>query len=247
MDLSGKTCVVTGASRGIGKAAALAIGEAGANVVVSARDSDGCRAVAAAITEAGGRSLAVPADVTDEAAVAALVEQAAARFGSVELAFLNAGNILPPAPVETIATERFDALLNVNLRGVFFGLRALLPPLKAQGGAVVVNSAGSGLRGRAGLADYCASKWGVIGLAMAVAQEAGSAGVRVNVIAPGYIASDSWLDMLGGSAGVLAGRVPLRRIGTPEEVGNTVAWLLSDEARYVSGAVIPVDGGMLSG
>lgn len=245
--LQGKVCIVTGGSRGIGRAAARAIAAAGAAVVISSRDEAACMAAAAELRSEGAQAAGFAADVTSSDAMEALAAFALDRFGGLHLSFLNAGTIQPPMPVAGITPQRFDEILSVNLRGTFLALRAQMPLLSRQGGAVVITSAGSGLRGRAGLADYCASKWGVIGLALAAAQEAGPNGVRVNVVAPGYIASDAWLDMLGGHAAALQARVPLGAIGQPSDVADVVCWLLSDAARYVTGAVIPVDGGLLIG
>jgi NAD(P)-dependent dehydrogenase (short-subunit alcohol dehydrogenase family) len=246
MKLAGKVFVVTGGSQGIGRATAEAAARAGAKVVVSSRREQACDAAALAITKAGGEAAGFAADVTDPDAMTALAHFAVERFGKLDLSFLNAGHILPPAPIDEISLERFDAMIDVNLRGVFYGLRAQMPFLSRAGGAVVINSAGSGLRGRPGLADYCASKWGVIGLAMAAAHEGGPKGVRVNVVAPGYIGTEAWIGMLGPMAEELSRRVPLRKIGQPDNVADAVVWLLSDEARYITGTVVPVDGGLLA-
>lgn len=245
--LEGKVCVVTGGSRGIGRAAARTIAAAGAAIVVSSRDKAACEDTAAELRSEGAVAASFAADVTSVDDMEALAAFACDRFGGLDLSFLNAGTIHPPLPLSDITPERFDEILAVNLRGTFLALRAQMPLLARQGGAVVITSAGSGLRGRAGLADYCASKWGVIGLAQAAAQEAGPNGVRINVVAPGYIASEAWLDMLGAHAAGLQSRVPLGAIGQPADVAELVCWLLSDAARYVTGAVIPVDGGLLIG
>ena len=246
--LAGNVCVLTGASRGIGRAAALAIARQGAKVVINSRDAAACEAVVAQITAAGGNAAAFAGDVTQREAMQALVAFAQQRFGHIDRAFLNAGNLFGAGPLVTTPPERLRASLDVNLVGPFHGLQALIPAIRdgggPRGGAIVVTSAGAGLRGRAGLADYAASKWGVIGLCLSAALEAAKLGIRINVIAPGYIATESWMTMLGARAEQLAAAVPLGRLGQPEDVGDVVTWLLSDASRYVTGAVLPIDGGL---
>ena len=243
--LAGKTCLVTGASRGIGRAAARAIAAQGARVLVNSRDLDSCERVVGEILAAGGEALACAGDVTRQADMQRLVATAQQAWGRIDLAFLNAGNLFGFGPVATAPEARLRDTLEVNLVAPFFGLQALIPAMAAGGGgAIVVTSAGAGLRGRAGLADYAASKWGVIGLALSAALEAAKQQVRINVVAPGYIATESWMNLLGARAEQLAATVPLGRLGQAEDVGDAAVWLLSDASRYVTGAVLPVDGGL---
>lgn len=242
--LDGRTFVVTGASRGIGRAAAVAIAGAGGKVVVSARNRSDCDAVAADIAASGGVALSHAADVTSESDMTKLVAATLDRFGHFDGAFLNAGTIKPPQPLEAIDEARFDAVIAANLKGPFLALKAMIPHIDAPGGAIVVTSAGSGLRGRPLMSEYCASKWGVIGLSLAAAQELAPRGIRLNVIAPGHVATDSWKSLLGDHAETLSAKVPLRRIGLPADIAEAVVWLLGPSSGYVTGAVLPVDGGM---
>jgi NAD(P)-dependent dehydrogenase (short-subunit alcohol dehydrogenase family) len=242
--LEERVFLVTGASRGIGRATAIAIARAGGHVTVAARDLQACETVVAEICAAGGEALAYQADVTCEDDMVGLVLATITRFGRIDGAFLNAGTIMPPQPLEAIDAERFDAVIGVNLKGPFLALKAIIPHIAQPGGSIVVNSAGSGLRGRPLMSEYCASKWGVIGLSLAAAQELAPRGIRVNVIAPGYIATDSWAAMLGNHAPALASRVPLRTLGTPEQIAKSVLWLLGDASDYVTGTVLPIDGGL---
>jgi NAD(P)-dependent dehydrogenase (short-subunit alcohol dehydrogenase family) len=245
MLLRGKVCVTTGTSRGIGLAAARAIARAGARVVVNSRDAAACEQAAAALRAEGHEAIGCAGDVTSAAQMRTLVDAAQQHYGRIDLAFLNAGNLFGFGPLASTPESRLRASLDVNLVGPFHGLQAILPAMTAAGGgAIVVTSAGAGLRGRAGLADYAASKWGVIGLCLSAALEAAKAGIRINLVAPGYIATDSWLALLGGRAEALAATVPLGRLGQPEDVADVVTWLLSDASRYVTGAVIPIDGGL---
>jgi len=137
-------------------------------------------------------------------------------------------------------------MMRANMYGLFHSLKALVPLLKlSDEAAVVVTSAGSGLRGRPGVAAYAGAKWGMIGLSLSAAVELAPDNIRLNVIAPGYIATDTWMNTLGSQAETLASKVPLGRLGTAEEVADAVAWLLSPQARYLAGTVIPVDGGLV--
>lgn len=245
--LQGRNCVVVGSSRGIGLAAARAIAAAGASVAVLSREAAAAEAVAATLRADGARAAGFEVDVRDDASVERAVAAAEAALGPLTLAFHNAGELRAPAPLPKIPPAQFREVVEVNLFGVFHSLRALLPRMAAAGGgSIVVNAATSGLRGRPMIGDYAAGKWGAIGLALAAAAESGPQGVRVNVVAPGSIASESWRSMMGAQADALAARLPLRRIGTPDEVAEVVAWLLSDAARYITGAVLPVDGGLLA-
>jgi NAD(P)-dependent dehydrogenase (short-subunit alcohol dehydrogenase family) len=243
--LAGRVILVTGGSSGIGRATALAIAAAGATVVVSARRADECQRAAAEIAAAGGRADAQAADVTDYAQMTALVDGVLARHGRLDGAFNNAGRILGYGELHEAAPDGFRAAFELNAGGVFNTLRTQLPALyRAGAGSIVVNTALSGLRGRASIGIYSAAKAAAVQLALVAAQEAGPRGVRVNVIAPGYVGSDAWYAKLGPQAPELARGVPLRRIGRPEEVASAVVWLLGDGAGYVNGAVLPIDGGL---
>lgn len=243
-----RTALVVGASRGIGEAAVRALARRGCALALASRNVAACEAICGELRADGVEARAYALDVRDAELVSAVVEKVAGDFGGIDQAFLNSGVLLGGSAIENTPLSRFRDTVDTNLGGVFHCLRALIPLMtKARGGAIVVNSAGSGLRGRAGVADYAASKWGAIGLALSAAQETGPKGLRINVIAPGYIATEAWMGMLGGQADTFAQRVPLRRIGGADDVADVVAWLLSDEARYIHGVVVPVDGGLLTG
>ena len=246
--LAGKVCVVVGASSGIGRATAEAAAAAGAAVVLAARRIELCAAIAAGIRERGGRAVAVPVDVTAAGDHERLAERATAEFGGIDLAFINAGSIIGVSSVVETTAERFRAQADVNLFAVQRALATLVPCIAARGGgAIVVNTARGGLRGTPGLGTYAATKAGAIMLSLVAAQEAAKDKVRINVIAPGYIGTESWWRMMGEGGKALTARVPLGRIGEAAEVADVVVWLLSDAARYLVGTVVPVDGGMTAG
>jgi NAD(P)-dependent dehydrogenase (short-subunit alcohol dehydrogenase family) len=246
--LAGKVCVVVGASTGIGRATAEAAARAGASIVLAARRLELCEHAAKEIRAAGGHALAVRADATRVEDHERVARAAADEFGGIDLAFVNAGSIVGVSSVVETPPERFRAQADVNLFAVQHALATLVPRIAARGGgAVVVNTARGGLRGTPGLGTYAATKAGAIMLSLVAAQEAARDQVRINVIAPGYIGSESWWRMMGENGRSLATRVPLGRIGEPAEVADVVVWLLSDSARYLVGTVIPVDGGMTAG
>jgi NAD(P)-dependent dehydrogenase (short-subunit alcohol dehydrogenase family) len=245
--LEGKVTIVTGASRGIGAAAARAFANAGAAVVLAARDQQALAAAAAEIGRAGGQATAVATDVTDPDAVERLVATTVERFGRLDGAFNNAGHGHLPTPLAELDPTEFTRVLDVNLVGVFLCLRAELPRLTA-GGAIVNMSSSAGLSGAPGMSAYSAAKHGVIGLTRTAALDYGPKGVRVNAMAPGPILTE---DGIGAAPAEIRQRVaqalPLRRLGTPNEVAELGAWLLSDAASFVNGATISIDGGKLAG
>jgi NAD(P)-dependent dehydrogenase (short-subunit alcohol dehydrogenase family) len=247
--LAGRIALVTGASRGIGAAVARALAAAGARVVLAARDGAGLAHQVEAIAGAGGAALAVPADVTSEASVDALFDRIRSEFGRLDAAVNNAGGGgRPPARLAEWTSDEFDSSLAVNLRGVFLCLRRELPLMAATGGGAIVNvSSTAGEQGVAGLGGYVASKYGVGGLTRVAALDYAADGVRVNAVAPGPILTER-LAAAGEAAQRLAGAaVPLGRIGVADEVAQAVLWLVSDSASFVTGSVLPIDGGRLAG
>lgn len=239
--LAGKICLATGVSRGIGRDTVRAIAAAGATVVVSSRDLAACEALA---EEIGGRAMA--ADVTRAEDMAGLVDFVRAEFGRLDLAFNNAGKILGLGAIGSLDAAEARAAYDLNAGGVLNALNAQIPLMKESGGgAIVVNTAKSGLRGMATAGAYSAAKAAAAMLVQVAALEAGPANIRVNAVAPGYIGTDAWMAKLGAQKDAFAETVPLRRIGTGEDVAQVVTWLLSDAAGYVTGAVIPVDGGLM--
>jgi NAD(P)-dependent dehydrogenase (short-subunit alcohol dehydrogenase family) len=201
-----------------------------------------CRELA---DELGGGAVGIGGDMTRAADMMAALEQAENALGPVELAFVNAGRILSAGPLDALDGNSGREAFELNTLGVMNALHAVVPGMRQRRrGAVVVNGALSALRPRPTIGAYAAAKAAALTLVEVAAQEAGPDGVRVNAIAPGYVGSDAWYDKLGDQAAALSEGVPLRRIGRPEEVATAVAWLLSDAASYVAGAVIPIDGGL---
>jgi NAD(P)-dependent dehydrogenase (short-subunit alcohol dehydrogenase family) len=247
-DFSGRVALVVGASRGIGAGAARAFAAAGASVVVTARSRDALSAVAAGIASEGGEVLAVPGDATQPTDADEVVQQTLSRYGRLDFAFNNATDGPMPAPLAEIEVDGFDAGIAGNVRATFLGCRAQLPAIIASGGGAVVNMASvAGLTGTANLAAYTAGKAGIIGLTKVAALDYADAGVRVNVVAPGPILTHH-LERAGAYAQEQAARsVPMGRVGTVREVADVVLWLCSDEASFVTGAVVPIDGGQSAG
>jgi NAD(P)-dependent dehydrogenase (short-subunit alcohol dehydrogenase family) len=246
--MSGRVALVCGASRGIGAVTAAAFAQAGAAVVVAARDADALQNVAGQIRASGGQATAVRTDVTDADSVHALLDAALAAYGRLDYAFNNASGGPMPAPLADIDPAEFDQGIAANVRGTFLGMKSQIPAMLRSGGGAIVNMASiAGLNGTANLAAYVAGKAGVIGLTKVAALDYADQGVRVNVVAPGPILTYH-LEAAGPEAQRLAGQsTPARRVGSPEEVARTVLWLCSDQASFITGAVIPVDGGQSAG
>lgn len=246
-NLAGKVVIITGASRGIGAAAARVVAAQGASVVLAARDEQALERLVADIARLGGEATAVATDVADEVAVDRLVAATLDRYGSLHGAFNNAGSGHRPTPLAAIDPATFERTLDVNLRGVFLCLRAELPEL-APGGAIVNMSSTAGLSGAPGMGAYSAAKHGVIGLTQTAALDYGPKGIRVNAIAPGPILTEGGIGAASADIQQRAAELlPLKRLGTPDEVAQVAAWLLSDAASFVNGATIAIDGGKLAG
>ena len=247
--LSGKVAIITGSGRGIGRVGAELFAREGASVVVSDIDAGNAEQVTKAILDAGGRAVCHPADVTHSSEVDALVDRAVAEFGRLDIMWNNAGGALPEVTHE-VSDEKYRSVVALNMDGVFFGTRAALRVMVPQkSGSILITTSGAGLGAVPGLATYGMAKAAVINLAKSVADEYGEFGIRANVVSPGPIASEGFLQFLDSVEGLRAkmeGGVPVRRLGKPEEIANTALFLASDEASYVSGVVIPVDGGISS-
>ena len=217
-------------------------------MVLAARTGGDIQRVAAAVQSAGGRAMAVAADVTDERQVEELVQQAMANYGRLDIAFNNAGAGHMPKPLAEISVDDFVRSIKVNLVGVFIAMKFEIPAMIATGGGAVVNmSSSAGLQGAPGLADYAAAKHGVIGLTKSAALDYGRHNIRVNAIAPGPIVNEQMARLPEEARRQIAQHVPLGRLGDPDHVASTAAWLCSEEASFISGAVISVDGGRLAG
>ena len=247
--LEGKTAIVTGASRGIGAATARTLAAAGASVVLAARDARSLERVAAEIVAAGGTALAVPTDIGDAAAIEALVERTVAELGGLDIAFNNAaGGGHPPTPLTDVSVEDFDSALSINLRGTFLCMKHEIAAMLDGGGGAIVNMASTaGLEAVGGLAAYVASKHGIVGLTKVAALEYAARGVRVNVVAPGPIRTEQLIRAGERALQGAAAAMPMRRVGEPEEVASAVAWLCGEGASFITGAVVPIDGGKLAG
>jgi len=240
-----KTAMVTGASRGIGKACSLRLAKAGYNVVVNYRDDEeGANDTAGLVKENEVEALAIKADVTDVTQIAEMVSQTLKRFGRLDVLVCNAG-IYDRCSFEELDEDRWDRTLATNLDGAFLCCKAALDALKENpGSSIVVITSQIGFKGSKWGAHYAASKAGLLGLLKSLALELAPM-IRVNGIAPGYIDTDILSHDTKEKKEQRAKEVPMRMIGTPEDVANTVAFLVSDEARYITGETVHVNGGLL--
>jgi NAD(P)-dependent dehydrogenase (short-subunit alcohol dehydrogenase family) len=248
LPMRGQVALVAGASKGIGAATAEAFAAAGAAVVLGARDLAALETVASNIEAKGGRALPVRTDVADADSMRGLVERAVATYGRLDAAFNNATDGPLPAPLADIDPAEFDRGIATNIRGTFLGMKFQIPAMLESGGGAIVNMASlGGLTGVANLAAYVAGKAGIIGLTKVAALDYADHGIRVNVVAPGTILTYH-LEAAGAEAQRQAGlATPMRRIGTVTEVAETVLWLCSPQSSFITGAVIPIDGGQSAG
>jgi len=244
--LQGKVAIVTGAGSGIGRATAKRFAAEGAKLVVNDLDAEAATRVAKEIEAAGGIAAAFPADVADPRQVEALIREATSRFGRLDVLVNNAAAVLP-GPLESISDADWRRTQAVTLDGVFFGIRAALPVMAAQGGGSIINIAsGAAVAGEPGLAAYGAAKAAVVNLTKTASVENAARGVRVNTILPGPIATPPLLaavEATGGRAG-WERQIPCGRLGKPEEMAAVALFLASDDASYVHGAAIIADGGV---
>ena len=257
MKLKDKVSIITGAASGIGKATALVFGREGAKVMCADINAEGAEAVARQIADTGGEAESIKVDVAKEAEVKEMVSQTVARWGRLDVLYNNAG-IGYGMPVTQVTEEDWDRLMDINLKGVFLGCKHAIPEmLKNGGGSIVSTASDAGLVGTAMLSPYCASKGGVVLFTKSLAVEWGAMGIRVNCVCPGVIRTPI-LDPFIATAqatGVAPEEVwarmarvhPLGRVGEPEEVGKAVAFLASDEASFITGVALPVDGGFQAG
>jgi NAD(P)-dependent dehydrogenase (short-subunit alcohol dehydrogenase family) len=248
--LMGKVAIVTGASAGIGRAAAFALAAEGASVVVSDIDVERGEEVAAAIRDKGGSALFVAADVSDDVQVAALVDAAVETFGGLDLAFNNAGIEGATAPTAECAVTNWHRTLAVNLTGVWSCMRHEIPRMLERGGGSIVNNASvAGLVGFVGIPAYVASKHGVVGLTKTAALEYAAQGIRVNAVCPGVIDTEMVERFIGGSPearDAMLAMEPVGRLGLAEEIADAVVWLCSPRSSFVTGQAIAVDGGFVA-
>lgn len=243
MRLSNKVALITGASRGIGKATALKFAREGAKVVVCDLDDTVAETVAE-IRLQGGNAIGFKVDVTKQDSIAAMVKGALASFGHIDVLVNNAG-IVADAQLKKMTEDQFDKVIDVNLKGTYNCTKAVVDVMLERKAGVVLNASSIvGIYGNFGQTNYAASKFGVIGMAKTWARELGQHGIRVNAVCPGFIQTSIIQDMPDKVVRGMEERVPLGRLGRPEEIANTFAFLASDEASYINGAVIEVSGGM---
>ena len=242
IDLSGRTALVTGSTRGIGRAIADTLAGAGARVAIVGRDQAKAAEVAASV---GHGAQGFAADVGDPASIVALVESVEKAFGQIDILVNNAGltrdNIL-----FRLKDDDWDTVLDANLRGAFVAIRsASRGMIKRRWGRIVNIASVVGITGNKGQANYAASKAGLIGLTKSVAKELGSRNVLVNAVAPGFIETDMTAAMTPEARGALSGQIPLERLGSPNDIAGVVAFLASEHAAYITGQTLVVDGGMV--
>ncbi|MBW2289019.1 MAG: SDR family oxidoreductase [Deltaproteobacteria bacterium] len=252
----GKTVIVTGAAGGIGRATVELFAREGARIVlVDLKQSPLDEALDLA-TSTGAEAIAIGADVTIPGDVQRYVDEATTRFGGIDVLFNNAGIEGRVAPIDQYPTDVFEHVMAVNVTGVFLGIKHVVPALRARGGGAIVNTSSvAGMVGNALIPAYVASKHAVIGLTRAAAQTYGADSIRVNAICPSPIETRMMRSIEAGVSAdqpeaikhLMEANIPLGRYGTPEEVAALVAFLCSDDARFISGGIYPVDGGMTSG
>ena len=247
-DFNGQVALVTGASSGMGLAAAHAFAHAGAAVVLADIKAEAVEAAAQELVAAGHKAIAVTCDVSDDAQVAAMVDRTVAQFGRLDAAFNNAGVMARIAPTAESTREEWDRVIGINLRGVWSCMKHELRQMERQGSGAIVNNASVGaLTGNPGIGSYIASKHGVVGLTRTAALEYIKHGIRVNAVNPGLIDTQVGRDVVSGDEQAyaeIAKHVPIGRAGKPEEIASTVLWLCSPGASYVVGQAVTVDGGM---
>lgn len=245
MLLKDKVAIITGAGQGIGKATAVLFAREGATVIIAEISADQGRTAAKSITAAGGMAEFQPLNVTDASAVEVLVNGVLARYGQIDVLVNNAG-ITIDATLKKMEPEQFDAVIEVNLKGTFLCGQSVGRVMLEQGFGVILNAASVVAHyGNFGQSNYVASKAGVIGMTKTWARELGPKGVRVNAVAPGFIATPMIESVPEKVLEMLRDKCPLKRLGTPEEVAGAYLFLASDLAGYINGAVLNVDGGMV--
>lgn len=245
---AGKTALVVGASRGIGAATARHLASEGADIVLTSRDRVALDGVAEDIRNAGGSAVVVVSDMHDLLSLDRAVQCAIETFGSLDIAVNNAGTRQPRYPFHELPAEAIDENIAINLRSVVAAMQSeVAAMLKSGGGSIVNVGSVASVRGAAELPAYAAAKHGLLGLTRSVALQYAASNIRVNMIAPGAIMTEM---LMAGAAATAEGRaalqsaIPMRRVGQPEEIAGAISWICSNQASYITGAVIPADGGM---
>ena len=244
MRLIDKVAIITGAGSGIGEATADKFAREGAKVAVCDINLGEAKRVAGAISGRGGTALAFHIDVTDKESIARMVEQVMAAWGRIDTLVNNAG-IVQDAQFKKMTDEQFERVVDVNLKGVYNCTKAVVDIMLEQHSGCILNASSIvGLYGNFGQTNYAATKFGVIGMVKTWARELGRKGIRANAICPGFVETPILKTMPDKVIRMMEERVPLGRLAKPEEIANTYAWLASDEASYINGAVIEVSGGV---
>ncbi|MDP2238549.1 MAG: beta-ketoacyl-ACP reductase [Burkholderiales bacterium] len=245
MRLQDKVAIITGAGRGIGQATAVKFAREGAKVVVCDLTPESLEETLALCKETRGEAMGYAADVRDMKSLKGMVEATLLKWGRVDCLVNNAG-IVADAQLKNMSEDQFDNVIEINLKGVFNCTKAVVDTMLAQQSGVILNSSSIvGLYGNFGQTNYAASKFGVIGMVKTWARELGRKGIRANAVCPGYIATSILGSIPDKVLSALEEKVPLGRLGQPEEIANTFAFLASDEASYINGAVIEVSGGLV--
>jgi 3-oxoacyl-[acyl-carrier protein] reductase len=244
MRLVDKVSIITGAASGIGHATAVKFAREGARVAVCDINEAAAHKVAKEINEDGGEAIHFRVDVTDKDSIAAMVEGVMARWGRIDTLVNNAG-IVQDAQLKKMTEDQFDSVIDVNLKGVYNCTKAVVDIMLHQHSGCILNASSIvGLHGNFGQTNYAASKFAVIGMMKTWARELGRKGIRANAICPGFIETPILKSMPHKIIEMMEDKVPMGRLGRPEEIANTYAWLASDEASYINGAVIEVSGGV---
>jgi 3-oxoacyl-[acyl-carrier protein] reductase len=246
MTLDGKAVAITGAGSGMGRATAELFAERGARVVVVDVDADAAAETVDRIDAAGGEAMSVEADVSVAADVREFVERTVEEYGGIGVLQNNAGIPQRSTPVEDVAEETWDAILDINLKSAFLGAKYAVPHMREQGGGAILNTASTaGIRPRTGLSAYCASKGGMITLTKQLAHELADAGIRVNAICPVATDTDMLPEFTSDDLSIegMADTIPVGRLARPEDIAHAAAYLASDEAEMVTGTALEVDGG----
>jgi 3-oxoacyl-[acyl-carrier protein] reductase len=244
MRLTGKVAIITGGGSGIGQATAIKFAHEGAKVVVGDLVAQRAEETAKKITEDGGEAMAAQIDVRDKASIVRMVEAAVAKYGRIDCLVNNAG-IVQDSTLKNMTDDQFDNVIDINLKGVYNCIKAVVNIMLQQNSGVILNTSSIvGLYGNFGQTNYAAAKFGVIGMVKTWARELGRKGIRSNAVCPGFVSTP----ILGGIPekvlSALEERVPLGRLARPEEIANAFAFLASDEASYINGAVLEVSGGL---
>jgi len=245
MRLKEKTAIITGAGQGIGRTTALFFADEGARVVAADVDLENCQETVRQIERTGGTAVALKADVTRREDAAMLVHEALSRFGRLDILVSNAG-ITMDSRLEKMTDEQFDRVLDINLKGVFLCGQEAARVMIEQGSGVILNAASFvGIYGNFGQTNYAASKFGVIGMTKTWAKELGPRGIRVNAVAPGFIATPMTKKVPEKVLDMIREKCPLKKLGKPEDIAHAYLFLASDEAAYINGAVLEVSGGLV--